>query len=746
MDEPSARVGGQIVTRRQLLRYGGYGLAALPLLALARAGQPTAPLAVAAAPQTGQTRAGEWVFDEAVRAFGATDWVELRAPHEFSAIGAHWSASGAGDVHLALSVSPDGASWGDWQNLHASGHGPLAAQTAGRPDRQFAELALIEPSRAVRCRAIDHDGRAVSPPADLRLVYIDASAGPVAPAPSPLVTAFGATRPRIVSRAEWGCDEKLRLDRSGKEIWEREYYTTEKVIIHHTASPNGQDPLAAIRAVYYYHAVTQGWGDIGYSFLIDRNGTIYEGRHGGENVVAGHALEYNYGSVGIGLLGSFTNAPPPTPTPLPSTRPGTPNATPSPSPSPTPVPRQTVAPYASPAMEGALIRLVAYTGRFLDPHGKYFFVDKLIPNIVGHRDVLSTSCPGDNFYTRLSAVRTGAAGILGATPTMDVAIVDIKGGGTVTTKTPYTVTVTVKNTGTAVIPSYFDKGIIYTEGETYESKRAPQVQGRFRIVADIEGSETSKIPGKEPYRWGFGKSLNPGDTVEVPCKISFTATGVRKLQFGLVQEKTGYWAQGVAGPSVRVIGNPVEPVAKPATLNNELLYFAETGHTLGGTTLRYWAKFGGLAQFGYPLTEEFPEVSESNGKEYTVQYFERARFELHPENAGTDYEVLLGLLGRLYHAVDKPAQQLDGQRYFAETGHNLGGTFRAYWEQYGGLFIYGLPLTEEFTEKSRIDGKPYTVQYFERARFEFHPENTGKSQVLLGLLGRQILQDRGWLK
>ena len=130
-----------------------------------------------------------------------------------------------------------------------------------------------------------------------------------------------------------------------------------------------------------------------------------------------------------------------------------------------------------------------------------------------------------------------------------------------------------------------------------------------------------------------------------------------------------------------------------------------------------------------------------------VQYFERARFEHHPENAGTDYEVLLGLVGRLYHKVDPPATPLkrDDVIYFKETGHNLGGSFRYYWEQYGGLFVYGYPLTEELKEKSRIDGKEYTVQYFERARFEFHPENSGKSQVLLGHLGRQMLQDRGWI-
>ena len=746
MNEPSTRHTRQGITRRHLLRYGGYGLAAIPFLGLIRALPGAPPTISAAAQETTPLRAGELAFDDMVSAFGATDWVEFRTPHQFGALGAHWSSASDDDVHLAISVSADGVTWSDWQTLHASSHGPVAAQTTKRADRRFAELALTETSRAIRCRAVDHDGRSVAAPADLRLVYIDPGVSPALAAPIPAVSAFATSAPAIVTRAEWGCDEKYRFDKDGDEIWEREYYTIEKVIIHHTDSPNSQDPRAALRAIYYYHAVTQEWGDIGYNYLIDRNGTVYEGRFGGPNVVAGHALQYNYGSVGIGLLGSFTNTPKPSPSPSPSAKPGTPTARPSTSPSPTPTPRQTVPPYATPAMETALINLVAHVGRYLDPSGKYFFIDKMIPNIVGHRDVLSTSCPGDNFYPRLAAIRAGAASILGAPPTIDIAIVGIKGGDTVTAKSPYTVMVTVQNTGTAVIPSYYDKNLAYAENETYDTKKAPAIQGRFRIVADIEGSETSKTPGKEPYRWGFGKSLNPGETVDVPCKISFNAAGARKLQFGIVQEKTTYWAQGLAGPSVRVIGNPVDPVAKPTNLSAELLYFAETGHTLRGTTLRYWNKFGGLAQFGYPLTEEFPETSESDGETYTVQYFERARFELHPENTGTDYEVLLGLLGRQYHAVDKPATALKGQRYFPETGHNLGWAFRSYWEQYGGLFIYGVPLTEEFQEKSRIDGKAYAVQYFERARFEYHPENIGKSQVLLGLLGRQTLQDRGWME
>src|SRR5437868_490058 len=70
-------------------------------------------------------------------------------------------------------------------------------------------------------------------------------------------------------------------------------------------------------------------------------------------------------------------------------------------------------------------------------------------------------------------------------------------------------------------------------------------------------------------------------------------------------------------------------------------FFPETKHTVSGKFWQYWQGHGGLAQQGYPISEEFVEVSDLNGKPYMVQYFERAVFELHPENAGTLYEVLL---------------------------------------------------------------------------------------------------------
>ncbi len=184
-------------------------------------------------------------------------------------------------------------------------------------------------------------------------------------------------------------------------------------------------------------------------------------------------------------------------------------------------------------------------------------------------------------------------------------------------------------------------------------------------------------------------------------------------------------------------------------------YFPQTGHHLAGPFRTYWEHNGGLEQFGYPRTEVFRELNPADGFIYSVQYFERNRFEYHPENRGTTYEVLLGLLGSQFTAAnraagDAPFQPVAGATkpdavFFPETGHTLRGAFRPYWQQYGGLAIYGYPISEEFVEYNEDDGHSYIVQYFERARFEYHPENKGtKYEVLLGLLGNKLLREKGW--
>lgn len=169
--------------------------------------------------------------------------------------------------------------------------------------------------------------------------------------------------------------------------------------------------------------------------------------------------------------------------------------------------------------------------------------------------------------------------------------------------------------------------------------------------------------------------------------------------------------------------------------------FPETGKTVSGAFLDYWNAHGALAQQGYPISDELSEKSDADGKIYTVQYFERAVFEMHPENP-VPYNVLLSLLGTFLYTQKYPhgapgqyPNTSPGSQLFSQTGKRLGGIFLDYWQAHGGLAQQGYPISDEFTEVSDLDHKPYVVQYFERAVIEMHPENQAPYNVLLSQLG-----------
>ncbi len=139
--------------------------------------------------------------------------------------------------------------------------------------------------------------------------------------------------------------------------------------------------------------------------------------------------------------------------------------------------------------------------------------------------------------------------------------------------------------------------------------------------------------------------------------------------------------------------------------------FPVTGFRVRGEFLNYWETNGGLPVFGYPVSAELWE----DGR--VVQYFERNRFELHPDKTAP-FNVLLGLLGieRLQASgrdwrTQQQGKASDGCLFFAETNHSLCGEFRQYWEKHGGLAIFGYPITEPAQEVSETDGNTYTVQY-----------------------------------
>jgi L,D-transpeptidase-like protein len=175
-----------------------------------------------------------------------------------------------------------------------------------------------------------------------------------------------------------------------------------------------------------------------------------------------------------------------------------------------------------------------------------------------------------------------------------------------------------------------------------------------------------------------------------------------------------------------------------------LVFFRQTGHHVSNRAgfLDFWRANGQVLIFGYPISEETVE----NGR--VVQYFERARFEYHPELRGNVGQVQLGLLARELLVGSEQTEIPDpqnGSRYFPETQHTLSGEFRAYWERRGGLAIFGAPITEAIEQDGRL------VQYFERTRFEYHPEDMASfyrameqsNGIALNTLHEVVLSDLG---
>jgi hypothetical protein len=170
------------------------------------------------------------------------------------------------------------------------------------------------------------------------------------------------------------------------------------------------------------------------------------------------------------------------------------------------------------------------------------------------------------------------------------------------------------------------------------------------------------------------------------------------------------------------------------------VYFQETGYFVASDFYTYWQEHGGLELLGLPISDRLREVDEVTGEEYFAQYFERARIEKHP---ALDNVIVMGRLATLVHAPEPAANPIEGARFFPETGHNVSGPFLRFWEERGGLAVFGYPITEEVKETDPQTGNEYLVQYFERSRFEYHPEFAGTpNEVLLGLLGVQVYEQK----
>jgi len=169
-------------------------------------------------------------------------------------------------------------------------------------------------------------------------------------------------------------------------------------------------------------------------------------------------------------------------------------------------------------------------------------------------------------------------------------------------------------------------------------------------------------------------------------------------------------------------------------------YFSETGHYVCGTFLDFFEARGDLEMFGYPLTEAFDDPTHGGLR---VQYFQRARMEEHPYNP-PPYDVQLGLLvdelGYAYPRAspeELPAPDDPSHHYFPETQHVVSYAFLDFYRAHDGLFMFGYPRSEMMYEEDRV------VQYFQRARLEWHRERAPGEQIVLTNMGERYIERFG---
>jgi uncharacterized protein YgiM (DUF1202 family) len=316
------------------------------------------------------TLAGEWNQPDSV---GGGDSLAFEADFAFNAIAPNWPGDTPFPAAVEIQLSNDGVTWSEPVVV---GPAHTDAGPVDRDGRVFAELLFTEEASIVRYRGLDADGNVIAIPG-LAFTYINAKAGP-------RISDIGSTsgtptnsRPPIIGREDWGAERAYGGADRGEIEWAPSYETVKHVIIHHSETPLFRDPLVEIRSIHYYHAITRGWGDIGYNYLVDYLGNVYEGRAGGENVVGGHAFQYARGSAGICTMGSFSME------------------------------------SSTPEAIAGLTWITAWAARNLDPLARNdFHQTPNLPTVCGHRDVVNSSCPGDGLYADLPTIRWAVADVI----------------------------------------------------------------------------------------------------------------------------------------------------------------------------------------------------------------------------------------------------------------------------------------------------------------------------------------------
>jgi hypothetical protein len=324
---------------------------------------------------------------------GAPLTLSVRRPStaQFSLVGATWADDPAvTDTVARIRTRSVSGTWGAWSDLEAGDRADDFGADAAPHARGGTEPVWTGASIGVEAEIVTRSG---APPRDVQLDLVDpgTSAADTVSA-SQAQPAAGAASPQVRSRRNWGADERLR---SGQPRYAR---TLRAATLHHTVNVNNYSAAqvpAMLRAIYRFHAVSRGWGDIGYNVVVDRFGGLWEGRYGGltKAVIGAHAAGFNTGTVGVAMLGNFDIARP-------------------------------TAPMVQ-AIETFLAWRLALAG--LDPKATTTLTSAglggtsryragavvRVPTIFGHRDVGNTTCPGRYGYTLLPEIRNAVAQRLG---------------------------------------------------------------------------------------------------------------------------------------------------------------------------------------------------------------------------------------------------------------------------------------------------------------------------------------------
>ncbi|MGH9157004.1 MAG: RICIN domain-containing protein [Acidimicrobiales bacterium] len=321
-------------------------------------------------------------------------------------VGFEWKSRKPGAVEVRVK---QGTAWGGWTRVDGvPEEGPDRGSKELKLKTTAGPLWVGKDKRRIEVRVVqgELDG--------LKLHAIRSENAPAAPGLRPAAAAVPAGA--IIGRAEWDADESFR--KLGPGCTGRPEYAASlrMAVVHHTATANTygrEESAAVVRAIYYFHTQTNGWCDIGYNFLVDRFGQVFEGRAGGLDrpVVAAHASGFNYASTGVAVLGSYSTAELPSP--------------------------------AEASVRRVLAWKLALHG--VDPDGRLEIAGRTVPTIVGHGELGSTTCPGTKISARLPAIR--AAAKVANRPELVVSVpsgkgVDLKGGllvdGTAVVQAPIT--------------------------------------------------------------------------------------------------------------------------------------------------------------------------------------------------------------------------------------------------------------------------------------------------------------------